>query len=40
VTKTPHGVALRPIDPDVVEAMTAAEDIKPEDRDVLAILAE
>ena len=39
VTETPHGIALRAIDPDFVEAMTAAEEIMREDRDILAVLA-
>jgi len=39
VTETPYGIALRPVDPDFVEAMTTAEDIMREDRDILAVLA-
>ena len=35
----PGGVALRSHDPGFVEAMTAAEDIMREDRDILAVLA-
>ena len=39
VTEMPNGVALRPVDPNFVEAMTAAEEIMREDRDILAVLA-
>lgn len=35
----PGGVALRAHDPAFIEAMTAAEDIMREDRDILAVLA-
>lgn len=35
----PGGVSLRAHDPAFVEAMTAAEDIMREDRDILAVLA-
>ncbi|MFN3433469.1 MAG: AbrB/MazE/SpoVT family DNA-binding domain-containing protein [Sphingomonas sp.] len=39
LTEHPWGVGLRPNDPDFAEAMTAAEDIMREDRDILAVLA-
>ena len=39
VTETPQGVALRPDDADFVEAMTLAEGIMREDREILAVLA-
>lgn len=35
----PGGVSIRAHDPGFVEAMTAAEDIMREDRDILAVLA-
>lgn len=35
----PGGVALHAHDPAFVEAMTAAEDIMRQDRDILAVLA-
>jgi putative addiction module antidote len=37
--ETPSGFALSAVDPDFVEAMTAAEAIMREDRDILAVLA-
>ena len=39
LTEHPWGVGLRPNDPAFVEAMSAAEDIMREDRDILAVLA-
>lgn len=39
LTEHPWGVGLRPHDPDFAEAMSAAEDIMREDRDILAVLA-
>lgn len=38
-SETPHGVTISPADPDFVEAMTAAEAIMREDREILAVLA-
>ncbi len=39
LTEGPNGVTLTAADPDFVEAMTAAEEIMREDRDILAVLA-
>lgn len=39
LTEHPWGIGLRPNDPDFAEAMSAAEDIMREDRDILAVLA-
>ena len=39
LSEGPHGYLLRAHDPDFVEAMTAAETIMREDRDILAVLA-
>jgi putative addiction module antidote len=35
----PDGFKLTAVDPDFVQAMTAAEEIMREDRDILAVLA-
>jgi len=40
VTETPHGVSLHPFDEDFAKAMSLAEDIMREDRDVLRKLAQ
>ena len=39
LTEGPGNLTLSPTDPDFVEAMTAAEEIMREDRDILAVLA-
>ncbi len=39
LTEHPWGVGLRPHDPDFVEAMSAADEIMKEDREILAVLA-
>ena len=39
MTEQSDGFAIRPHDPAFVEAMTAAEAIMREDRDILAVLA-
>ena len=37
--ETAGGISLSPVDPDFIDAMTKAEDIMREDRDILAVLA-
>ncbi len=39
VSESPHSISLSARDPDFAEAMTIAEDIMREDRDILAVLA-
>ncbi|MEG3088689.1 AbrB/MazE/SpoVT family DNA-binding domain-containing protein [Sphingomonas sp. PB4P5] len=39
VRETAGGISLSPVDPDFVDAMTKAEEIMREDRDILAVLA-
>jgi len=39
LTEGPGGITLTAADPDFIEAMTAAEAIMREDRDILAVLA-
>lgn len=39
LSETPHGYTLSAADSDFVEAMSAAEEIMREDRDILAVLA-
>lgn len=39
IVEQPQGIALRAHDPAFVDAMTAAESIMREDRDILAVLA-
>lgn len=40
LSETPEGVTLRAHDPDFAEAMTVAEGIMREDRDILHVLAQ
>lgn len=39
LTESPQGYLMGALDPDFVDAMTAAESIMREDRDILAVLA-